>query len=491
MPAPSNIQTLTSGPAMMQMSDGSLVPVSQPSRAQHGNHQKLLLVIQYFEGDKAAAEELGALIADLERVRNRTADILIFRRADASEYSNDVIIRLRDKFDNVFVESCRRNDAKGYPFGPNQMWADLVCVMGQMPQWRDNYYAFLPLEADCVPVHPGWVNGLADEFKVAKARNYSVVGHVQESPIRHMNGVAVYDTKLWSIVGGTKLNGSDPQIAYDIHHRDDILPIAYDSPLIMMQFQRPTITPKDLFRPWKNGIEPALFHGVKDSSARAAVRAKHITFTGEMDVSNRTVFTYEHSRTNNHAANLVYALWADGWKSRGWNPIKLNIRDAARESRYAEVMNVVNRMKFLGSTTDEVARIVRWVALEAVGGGLMVDPDVLPTNFNPAGFKRVPALLSSEKGSGIFAAYLDKKTLGVFLDSLRKFPVDPNARLSGAELLVLKHSGVIKKATEKVSIFGSKGWRSQPMVSFNQSEMQRLGVAGMSIRSMEKFLQEC
>jgi hypothetical protein len=63
--------------------------------------------------------------------------------------------------------------------------------------------------------------------------------------------------------------------------------------------------------------------------------------------------------------------------------------------------------------------------------------------------------------------------------------------LSGAELLVLKHSGVIKKATEKVSIFGSKGWRSQPMVSFNQSEMQRLGVAGMSIRSMEKFLQEC
>lgn len=490
MPASSNVQKFQSAPEMMQTSDGSYVPVSQPNRAQHGNHQKLLIVIQYYDGDKAAAEELGALIADLERVRNHTADIMIFRRFDASEYSSEIISRLRDKFDKVHVESSRRRDAKGYPFGPNQMWADLVCIMGQMSQWKDNYYAFLPLESDCVPVHPNWTNELADEFKVAKARGYSAVGHINEAPIPHLNGVAIYDSQIWSIVGGTKLNGCDPQIAYDIYHRDDILPLAYNTPTVMMQFQRPTITPGDLFRPWKNGIEPALFHGVKDSSARSAVRAKHVTFSDEMDVSNRTVFTYEHQRPNNPAISSIYGMWADGWRSRGWNPVKLTLRDAAREPRYAEVMKVINRMQFFGSPIEEIARLVRWVALESVGGGLMVDPDVLPTTLNPSGFKRTPALLSSEKNSGILAAYFDRKSLGVFLDSLKKFPIEDDVRLASAELLVLKHSGALKKTTQKVAISGSEGWRSSPMVSFNQFEMQRIGIAGMSTRAMEKFLRE-
>lgn len=490
MPAPTNVQSLTSGPTMMMMNDGTYVPVSRPSRVQHGNHQKLLIVIQYYDGDKSAAEDLGALIAGLERVRNHTADIMIFRRFDALDYSNEIIARLRDKFDKVFVETSRRRDAKGYPFGPNQMWADIVGMVSQMPQWRDNYFAFLPLESDCVPVHPNWINELSEEFRFSKAKNYSAIGHIHETPVKHMNGVGVYDSLIWSIVGGNKLNGANPQVAYDIYHSKDILPLAYDTPLIMMQYQRPTITPSDLFKKWKNGVEPALFHGVKDGSARAAVRAKYITFSDELDMSKRTVFTYQHERVYNPSVNALYEMWADGWKSRGWNPVKLSLRDAARETRYSEVMKNVDRMKFFGSTTDEVARLIRWVALEAVGGGLMVDPDVLPTNFNPVDFKRTPALLNDESNFGIIAAYFDMKSLGVFLDAVTKYPVDDEARLAHADFLILKKSGALKKTTVKVAISGSKEWRSSPMVSFNQFEMQRLGIGGMAPRAMEKFLRE-
>lgn len=490
MPAPNSNQSFTSGPTMMVMNDGTYVPVSQPNRAQHGSHQKLLIIIQYYEGDKSAAEDLGALIAGLERVRNHTADVMIFRRFDASEYSIEIITRLRDKFDTVFVETSRRRDAKGYPFGPNQMWADIVSLMGQMPQWYDNYFAFLPLESDCVPVHPNWINELSKEFKVSKTENYSAIGHIHDSPVKHMNGVGVYDSRLWSIVGGNKLNGANPQMAYDIFHRDDILPLAYDTPLIMMQYQRPTITPSDLFKPWKNGLEPALFHGVKDASARAAVRAKYITFSDELDVSKRTVFTYEHQRPNNPSVSATYEMWADGWRSRGWNPIKLTLRDAVRETRYSEVIKTIERMKFLGSATNEVSRLVRWIALEAVGGGLMVDPDVLPTNFNPVDFKRTPAILSADTKSGILAAYFDKKSLGIFLDVLKKYPVDDETRLASGELTILRESGTLKKTILKVAICGSKEWRSSPMVSFNQFEMQSLGIGGMAPRAMETFLRE-
>ena len=475
---------------MARMADGTYVPASLPSRALHGNHQKLLIVLQYYEGDKQAAEELAELIADLERVRNNQADFMVFRRHDATEFSSAVLQKLRDKFNKVYSEPCRRRDAKGYPFGANQMWADLVTLMGQVPQWYNNYYAFLPLESDCVPMRPGWIGELIEEFRVAKTKNFAAVGHIHSNPIEHLNGVAVYDCNLWKIVPGNKLNGADPQVAYDIYHREQILPIAYNTPLIMMQYQRPTITADDLFQPWKNGFEPAMFHGVKDGSARAAVRAKHITFSKERDSSNITVFTYEHQRVNNPSITAKYDLWAEGWRSRGWNPIKLTQRDALRHPRYKEILENIKNMKFLGDPAEMTARLIRWVALDAVSGGLMVDPEVMPNNFNPSHFNWKPALLSSPESMGILAAYMDKEALSKFLNALEKYPVDPENRLLAPELAVLKASGLFKKANTLTSVFGSENWRSGKMVCFGQSEMQRIGSRGTTLQIMEKFLRE-
>lgn len=475
---------------MARMADGSYVPASLPSRALHGNHQKLLIVLQYYEGDKIAAEELALLIADLERIRNNQADVLVFRRHDAGEFSVSALEKLRDKFDKVYYEQSRRRDAKGYPFGPNQMWADLVAMMGQMPRWYENYYAFLPLESDCVPMRPGWIGELVEEFRIAKSKNFSAIGHIHSNPIEHLNGVAIYDTKLSRIVPGNKLNGANPQVAYDIYHRNEILPIAYNTPLIMMEYQRPTITAGDLFKPWKDGFEPAMFHGVKDGSARAAVRAKHITFSEERDTSTLTVFTYEHQRANNPSITAKYDLWAESWRSRGWNPIKLSQRDAIRHPRYTEILANLKTMRFLNDPAEMIARLVRWAALDAMGGGLMVDPEVMPNNFNPNHFDWKPALLNSDNATGILAACMNKQSLGTFLEAMRKYPVDPETRLMAPELAILKASGLFKKPKIMVSVSGEENWRSARMVCFSQPEMQRVGTRGSTIQLMEKFLRE-
>lgn len=490
MPAPSNIQPMSSAPAMARMADGTYVPASQPSRVLHGNHQKLLIFLQYYEGDKTEAEELGSLIADLERVRNHAADIMVFRRFDASEFSSAVLQKLRDKFDNVYFETSRRRDAKGYPFGPNQMWSDIVTLMGQVPRWRDNYYAFIPLESDCTPLRPNWIGELIQEFKLAKSKNYAAVGHIHSNPIEHLNGVAVYDSNLWKIVGGNRLNGSDPQVAYDLFHRKSILPIAYDTPLVMMEYQRPTITAEDLFKPWKNGLVPAMFHGVKDDSARAAVRARWVTFSEEKDISNRTVFTYEHQRPNNPTVSTKYELWRDAWKSRGWNPVKLTLRDAVRNPRYAAVMKAVEKMQFLNAQTETVARLVRWVALDSMGGGLMTDPEVLPNMVFSDQSKRVPGVMSSDDAMGILAGYFDRASLTEYLDALQKYEANPDERLLAPELDVFRACKGFKKAKPKVAVYGQDNWRSFPLVSFSQAEMQRIGSHGTSLQLMEKFLRE-
>lgn len=475
---------------MARMANGTYVPASLPSRALHGNHQKLLIVLQYFDGDKQAAEELGELIADLERVRNNQADIMVFRRHDANEFSVAVLQKLRDKFNKVYSETSRRRDAKGYPFGPNQMWSDIVTLMGQVPQWYNNYYAFLPLESDCVPTRPGWINELVEEFRVAKAKNFAAVGHIHTNPVEHLNGVAVYDTQLWKIVPGNKLNGSDPQVAYDIYHRAHLLPIAYNTPLIMMEYQRPTITAEDLFKPWKNGFEPAMFHGVKDGSARTAVRARHITFSKERDSSNVTVFTYEHQRANNPSISTKYDLWAEGWRSRGWNPVKLTQRDAIRHPLYKDIIENLKNLKCLGDQAEMISRFARWAALGSMGGGLLVDPEVMPNNFNPSSFNWKPALLSSSSAVGILAACMNRETCDAFLAAMKKYPVETDVRLLAPELAILKASGLLKKPTVMVSISGEKDWRSAKMICFSQSEMQRVGARGTTLQLMEKFLRE-
>jgi hypothetical protein len=475
---------------MARMADGTYVPASMPSRALHPNHQKLLIVIQYYEADKIAAEELALLIADLERVRNNQADILVFRRHDAGEFSVGALERLRDKFNKVHYETCRRRDAKGYPFGPNQMWGDLVSMMAQMPRWHENYYAFLPLESDCVPMRPGWIGELAEEFRIAKSKSYAAVGHIHDNPIRHLNGVAIYDTQLWRIVPGNKLNGANPQVAYDIYHRAEILPVACDTPLIMMEYQRPTITASDLFRPWKSGFEPAMFHGVKDGSARTAVRAKHITFAQEKDTSSQTVFTYQHQPANNPSITAKYDLWFESWRSRGWNPIKLTQRDAIRHPKYTEMLANIKTMKFLADPAEMTARLVRWAALDAMGGGLMVDPEVLPANFNPTHFDWKPALLNSDNASGVLAACMNKQSLDLLIEAIRTYPVDPEIRLLAPELTILKACGLFKKPKSFVSVCGDKDWRSARMVCFSQPEMQRIGIPGSTLQLMEKFLRE-
>lgn len=491
MPATDNLQPLPSAPVMMRMPDGSYQPAQRPARPINVHRKKLLIVIQYYENDRESAEELGTLIADLERVRNTIADILVFRRADAKEYSRGTLDKLRDKFDKVFFETSRRRDARGYPFGPNQMWSDLVTLMGQVPQWRDNYYAFLPLESDCTPLRPGWIGELAEEFRLAQAKGYAAVGHIHANPVQHLNGVAVYDSNLWKIVGGNKLNGSDPQIAYDIFHRDSILPIAYDTPLIMMEYQRPTITAEDLFQPWKIGFEPAMFHGVKDGSARAAVRSKYVTFSEKRDISALTVFTYEHQRPNNPAIAEKYALWYDAWKSRGWNPVKLTLRDAVRHPRCADIQKNIAKMVTVLPTVDATARLLRWVALDSVGGGFMVDPEVLPSTFFPENLNRKPKVFTTgTELTNVQAAVFDRESLNKFLEQMRKQVFDPDTRLTDPESFILGESNVKPELVNKMSVCGQENWRSALLVTFSQPEMQRIGHRGTSLQLMEKFLRE-
>ena len=349
-------------------------------------NRKFLIVLQYYNGDKDRVAEQAKLIADLERIRNHEADIMFFGRFDATPMSHDLIQLMRQKFQTIHQLTCRAKDASTFPYAANSMYYDLCMVFGQYAPWKNDYYAFINMEADCVPTRPGWIGELTKEFKHSELDGLAAIGHIHDHPQKHLNGVAVWAIDIWNRVPGAKLSGSSPSVAYDIAQAPNLLPLAKDTPLIVLDYQRPTITAFDLFRPHKNGVAPALYHGVKDRSAIEAVVARHITFSEKKDISRETVFTFFHPVAGFKASDQqeMISLWAEAWKSRGWNPVVLRAWDAQKHPRYATFREAVGKLPTVNQGGYELCCYLRWLALAAMGGGLMTDYDVLPGKFTPA-----------------------------------------------------------------------------------------------------------
>jgi hypothetical protein len=402
---------------MVRMQSGKMVPAHAVGQAKV-KPKKFLVVIQHYPGDITAAEELASLIADLERTRNHDADILLFRRADSREIATLVQQKLAAKFDNVLTLKSRRTDARGHPWGCNAMFYDLIALMTDMPVLRDSYYAFVNLETDAVPTRPGWIRELIDEWKQAVSRGKYAVGEIRTDPRPHLNGLAVYSADFGHRVKPARLSGGSPRIAYDIAQSEVILPHAEDTPLIYVNWRQSTASPDEIFAERRDYVAPAIYHGVKDGSARAAVKERHVS-SGIVQ-KRPSVFTYipRNNLWGNDDRQTCLDLWRQGWMSRGWNPVILTMRDAAKHTKYQAFIGALSR---LPSSIDRDTRdnqLLRWLALDSAGGGLMVEWDVLPESLTPES-------TLAPKTSLLGGAYIPKPEISAFIDKIIAYDAQP------------------------------------------------------------------
>lgn len=470
----------------VRMGDGRVVPAQTSFGAPKQKPRKFLVVLQFYAGDRDAAEQLASLIADLERTRNHEADILLFRRADSPELSPQIVAKLQSKFDRVLVQACRRIDAKGYPMGPNQMWSDLLMLMSQVVPYRNDYYAFVNLETDVTPTGPGWIPTIIAAWKSAMAEGKPIIGHFCTDPFVHLNGMAVYSADVYRRAGGNVLAGGSPQVCFDIRHHPTLFPMAKESPVIFFKYRQATITPDELFAVRRNGIAPALYHGVKDGSARAAVRARHISFTDKpapviaatavSDHTNFTaikegsqipilelapgqtiepvqpfgdifnviaenkvapsestkrpnVYTYYSARgRQSNESQATIELWKKGWASRGWNPIVLTFRDSAKHPKFDLFSTAIEKLPCAMDRHRTAHRFNRWLALELAGGGLLVDCDVLPADFTPTQLGDVASahVFRAAPQGRFFGAYFDQEAATKWIDAIMAYDAQPD-----------------------------------------------------------------
>lgn len=150
---------------------------------------KLLLALQFWEGDRWQAEALLKYLADLEPGHNDLADVLLVNRHDCAPVSKEVAQRISRKF-NLFQYTAPRGNV-GWPAGCNSLWINTVRWAQSMMEANrvPSYKAIFTFETDGAPVFRDWVARMSQAWDVANAQGpVCVAGPVVQLPAEHMNG---------------------------------------------------------------------------------------------------------------------------------------------------------------------------------------------------------------------------------------------------------------------------------------------------------------
>lgn len=154
--------------------------------------QKMLIVLMFWEGDKAQAMSLARLLSDLEEGHSTKADLLFVHRFDCSAPEAETVRHVSRKF-NVFVYRSKRRGV-GWPSGCNSIFfGGLEWVYHKMAAKQIQHYkAIIGLGADSAPIEKNWLERLHQTWETrgnnGKKKIYVGGALVDGGGRMHING---------------------------------------------------------------------------------------------------------------------------------------------------------------------------------------------------------------------------------------------------------------------------------------------------------------
>jgi hypothetical protein len=237
---------------------------------------KILLALEYWNGDRVAAEETIIQAANLLDFRSNIVSLALVHRFDADPFPEETIQFLRDKFWKVIVKKCVRR-GQGFPFGCNELSYFTLNWPLHDPELFEDIESILIYESDCVFTRRNWDVEILSEWRKTQAEGKLVCGKILPYGYNrfgsHVNAVSVYSKDIAKFIG-SRLSGGPGNIGWDFFHGKNIVPITFDSPIFHLEYRKETITEPELFYQ-RHEVEPLIFHGVKDNSARKIIDEKY------------------------------------------------------------------------------------------------------------------------------------------------------------------------------------------------------------------------
>jgi hypothetical protein len=112
-----------------------------------------------------------------------------------------------------------------------------------------------------------------------------------------------------------------------------------------------------------------------------------------------TVFTYsENLPGNEDEQKALIELWKESWSKRGWRPEVLGREHAQDNPRFSVFRDRIASFPTVNTRDYEDVCWLRWLAFEQVGGGIIVDADVINYSLRPEDF--VVEVCASHDASG-------------------------------------------------------------------------------------------
>jgi hypothetical protein len=242
----------------------------------HHPEDKLLLVLQYWKGDRDQAMALARFIADLQPFKCANADFLFVARFDCP-HDMDAINYVSKKFNVSHYVSKRRGT--GWPNGCNDLWfGAMEWVQSMMAERRiPAYKAIFTFEADGVPLSPNWINQFSADWDAeAKKHETFVFGAQLEAPGPHINGNAMvsgHPAFLHWVV--RKVGGAPPNAGWDyVLYRDFKKWGAWNYPKLRSYWGSKTFTRAGFANELSAGT--VWLHGIKDNSLLEMARKKFL-----------------------------------------------------------------------------------------------------------------------------------------------------------------------------------------------------------------------
>jgi hypothetical protein len=231
------------------------------------------LCLQCSPFDMDATAELTQLICWCEPKRREGTEFFLVYRKDCPNWLPKEFQKLAGKHFDRCVAREARNFDEGWPAGCNMLAASAFIEMTLLRrEGLCQNSGFLLFEPDCIPMARDWIDQLSVEWDRVCALGKEAFGHWHDlgPDGLHMNGNAVFRTTFfdehptWIVGAGTQ--------GWDYFFRDRFLTMSVDSNLIFQHWNRHGMTYEELVTIQKNGVRPALFHGIKTRDGREAAR---------------------------------------------------------------------------------------------------------------------------------------------------------------------------------------------------------------------------
>lgn len=235
--------------------------------------QKLLLAIQFWQGDKEQAMKVARLIADLQPGFCEIADFMFVARFDCGQ-DMKTIEHVSRKF-NVHHFINHRFRGAEWPHGCNSLWFGTMdrvytqTVADKFPRYK----AVLTFEADAAPMTPHWISALSQAWDKAQAK---VLGAFQSAPGPHINGNALFSCDKSFLKWITRdVGGCSPHGGWDFLMANEFRKKGWADCALMRSWWQLATMPPEVFEDLsRQGV--VFFHGCKDDSLLKLVRARFV-----------------------------------------------------------------------------------------------------------------------------------------------------------------------------------------------------------------------